>query len=71
MLKNSFIVLVVVAFVWVNTNLANFENLSTTTKMAFIPSHFRRHVIKSIEMFSNEPKGIGKGLYNLKKFLMY
>jgi hypothetical protein len=71
MSKHSFAILIAMAFVYVNTNLTNFENLSTTTKMAFIPSHFGRHVIKSIEMLSNGLKGIGKGLYNLNFFLMY
>jgi hypothetical protein len=45
--------------------------LFTTTKMAFIISHSRRHVTKSIEMLSNGLEGIGKGLYNLNFFLMY
>jgi hypothetical protein len=43
MSKNNFVILVVAAFVWVGVNLANFKNLSTTTKMASIPSHFGRH----------------------------
>ncbi len=60
MSKNSFVIFV-----------TNFENLSTSTKMAFIPSHYGRHVTKSIEMLSNELEGIGKGLYNLNFFLMY
>jgi hypothetical protein len=58
MSKNSFVVPVTMAFVWVGANLANFENLSTTTKMASILSHFGRHVIKSIKTLSNGPKGI-------------
>jgi hypothetical protein len=68
---NNFGILIAMVFVYVDTNLTNLKNLSTTTKIAFIPSHSRRHVIKSIEMLSNGPKGIGKGLYNLNFFLMY
>jgi hypothetical protein len=67
MLKNNFPIPTHVAFVWVSVNLANFENLSTTTKMASIPSHHNKHVIKFIETFSNGTKGIGRNLYNPKK----
>jgi hypothetical protein len=59
MLKNNFVILTVVAFVWVGANLTYFENLSTTIKMASIPSPSKKHVIKSIETFSNGPEGIG------------
>lgn len=59
MLKNNFVVLIVVAFVWVDANLTNFENLSTTTKMASVPSHSKKHVIKSIETISNGHEGFG------------
>jgi hypothetical protein len=58
MLKNNFVIPTTMAFVWVSANFINFENLSTTTKMAFIPSHSRKHVIKSIETFSIGLDGI-------------
>ncbi len=64
MSKNSFDVPTVVVFVWVSANLANFKNLSTTTKMASVPFHSARHIIKSVKIHSNGPKGIGKGLYS-------
>jgi hypothetical protein len=59
MSKNSFVILVTTAFVWLGPNFINFENLSTTTKMAFVPYHSRKHVIKSIETLSNGPNGMG------------
>jgi hypothetical protein len=69
--KNSFIVLAAMVFIWVDVNFANFENLSTTTKMASVTLHSERHVIKSIETLSNGPNGIGRGLCSLKFFLVY
>jgi len=69
MLKNNFTIPATMAFIWVSANLINFENLSTTIKLASIPSHSKRHVIKSIETFSNELEGIGRGLYNPNFFL--
>jgi hypothetical protein len=59
MSKNSFVVPTIVAFVWVGAHLANFKNLSTTTKMAFVLSHSRRHVMKSIETLSMALRGLG------------
>ncbi len=64
MSKKSFAIPTTMVFVWVGANLTNFENLATTTKMASVPSHSRRHVIKSIETLLNGPKGIGRGIYN-------
>ncbi len=58
MLKNSFAIPATVAFVWVDENFANIKNMSSTIKMAFVPSHSKKHVIKSIETFSNGPDGI-------------
>jgi hypothetical protein len=58
MSKNNFTILAAVAYVWVGANLTNFKNLSTTTKMAFVCSHFGRHVMKSIETLSNGLEGI-------------
>jgi hypothetical protein len=69
MSKNSFVILVTMAFVWVGANFTNFDNLSITTKMAYVPYHFERHVIKSIETLSNGPNGMRKGLYNPNFFL--
>jgi hypothetical protein len=60
MLKNSFAIPIIVVFVWVSANFINYENLSTTTNMASVPSHSKRHVIKSIETLSNGPDGIKK-----------
>jgi hypothetical protein len=62
MSENRIVMFDAVAFVWVDAILANFENLFTTTKMASIPSHLGRHVIKSIRTFSNGFEGIGRGL---------
>jgi hypothetical protein len=64
MSKDNFAIHVDVVFVWVGVNLTNFENLSTITKMAFVPFHFGRHVIKSIKTLSNGLDGIGRGLDN-------
>jgi hypothetical protein len=69
MSKNKFAIRAIMAFVSVGLNFINFENLFTTTKMAFVPSHSMKHVIKSIETFSNGPDGIGKGLNNPNFFL--
>ncbi len=69
MSKNSIAINDAMVFVWVGANLANFENTCTTTKMASIPFHFGKHVIKSIETLSNGFEGIGKGLYNPNIFL--
>jgi hypothetical protein len=69
MLKDNFAIHVVVVFVWVGVNLANFENLCTTTKMAFVFSHVGKHVIKSIKTRLNGLDGIGRGLYNPNFFL--
>jgi hypothetical protein len=40
--------------------MANFKNLSTTTKITSFSSHKRRHIIKSIEILSNGPFGMGR-----------
>ncbi len=69
MLKNSVVISVMVVVVLVVPNLANFENLSITTKIAFFSSHKGRHVIKSIEILSNKPFRIDRGLYDLYFFL--
>ncbi len=63
MLNNSFTVPAIVRFVWIDTNLANFD-LSTTTKMASVPSHSKKYVIKSIEILSKGLDKIGKALYD-------
>jgi hypothetical protein len=69
MLKNNVTIFVVVVVVLVGPNLTNFENLSTSTKIVSFSSPKGKHVIKSIEIFSNEPFEIGKGLYNPYFFL--
>ncbi len=63
MSNNNFIVLAIVGFVWIGTNLANFD-LLTTKKMAYVPSHSKRYVIKSIKTLSKGLDKIGKALYD-------
>jgi hypothetical protein len=60
MLKNNFVVSILVAFILVSSNLTNLENLSTTTKMVAFSYHNGRHVMKSIETPSKGPVGIEK-----------
>ncbi len=60
MSKNSVDVFTMVAVVLVVPNMANFKNLSTTTKITSFSSHKRRHIIKSIEILSNGPFGMGR-----------
>ncbi len=69
MSKKNVVVSNVVAVVLVVPNLANFENLSTTTKITSFFSHKGKHIINSIEILSNGPFRIGKDLYNLYFFL--
>lgn len=61
--NNSLAIPAIVGFVWISTNLANFD-LLTTTKMASIPFHSKRYIIKSIETLSKGLNKIGKALYN-------
>jgi hypothetical protein len=69
MSKNNVVIFVMVAIVLVVPNLANFENLFITTKITSFFSHKGRHVIKSIEILSNRPFEVGRGLYDLYFFL--
>jgi hypothetical protein len=57
-----------VVVVLVGPNLTNFENLFTTTKITPFSSYKVKHVIKFVEIFSNGPFGIRRGLYNLYFF---
>jgi hypothetical protein len=63
MLKN-FVLFILVAFILVDSNLANLENLSMTTKMATSSYHNGRHVMKSIETSSKGHVGIEKAYTN-------
>jgi hypothetical protein len=69
MLKNNVVIFAMVAVVLIIPNLANFENLSTTTKIMFFSPHKGRHGTKSIEILSNGSFGIGRALYNPYFFL--
>jgi hypothetical protein len=49
MLKNNFVIFVLVAFILVDSNLANLKNLLMTTKVVASSCHNGRNVVKSIE----------------------
>lgn len=68
MLKNNFVVSILVAFILVNSNLANLENLSTTTKMAAFSYNNGRHVMKSIQTPSKGLVGIEKANIQTNSF---
>ncbi|MFS7993515.1 hypothetical protein Hanom_Chr12g01095061 [Helianthus anomalus] len=60
-LKKSLAVSAAVTSVGAGMNVPYLENLSTTTMMLPDPSDFGKQVMKSIEMLSQGPFGIGKG----------
>lgn len=68
-LKNMFVVNIVVVVVLIGPNLANVENLFIIAKMAYFFCHFRSHVMKFIATLLYGHAIVGKCPYNPNFFL--